>query len=372
MQRTNRKMLWCVARTLRFLHGLSALSQIVITALRKLVFDGVRLGWIPLLLSSAGAAQVTSSSSEYLPETIVQQNGVLVTTGGGVVDEDEWLPTYRATLHQPSRHAAFSDGNVLLFGGVHGFRGPTDLGQSGNFGFHEGLNWSAPLGDPWGFSYQIGFQAVHSNFAGSLLMPGGQASPLEPGARNQIFVTGALFRRAYGRGIQSGVAFDYFHDSHYENADLMQLRSETAFVLSDLREIGYWGAYGLSRDTVASIGQFDGRLLDPTDLFAFFYRRHFSGGGQGRIWAGLSGDGDAVFGLDGTVPLGTSWALDNNFTYLIPQQGRGTDGQREESWSVSIHLVWYPGREARSVFADPHHPLFYVADNSWFLVDRRQ
>jgi len=78
-----------------------------------------------------------------------------------------------------------------------------------------------------------------------------------------------------------------------------------------------------------------------------------------------------VFGLDGTVPLGTSWALDNNFTYLIPKQGRGTDGQREESWSVSIHLVWYPGREARNVFNDPHHPLFYVADNSWFLVDRR-
>ena len=334
------------------------------------------------MLSSVSAAQVTSGSSEYPAETIIQPNGVMITTSGGDVNEDEWLTTCCACPHTCSRtdcisglldrSAVFHGGDFLLFGGVHGFRGPTDLGQSGNFGFHEGINWSAPLGDPWGFSYQIGFQAVHSNFAGSLLMPGGQASPLEPGARNQIFLTGAVFRRRYGGGIQSGVAFDYFHDSYYDNADLMQIRSETAFVLSDRREIGYWGAYGISRDSVASIGQFNGRLLDPTDLFAFFYRRHFSGGGQGRIWAGLSGDGDAVFGLDGTVPLGTSWALDNNFTYLIPKQGRGTDGQREESWSVSIHLVWYPGREARSVFNNPHHPLFYVADNSWFLVDRRQ
>ena len=354
----------------------------MITALRKPVLHGVRLGWALLLLSSVAAAQLTSNSSEYLPETIVQQNGVLVTTSGGVVNQDEWMPTCSATDHPCSRHFCISgfsgrraapyEGNFLLFGGVHGFRGPTDLGQSGNFGFHEGINWSAPLGDPWGYSYQIGFQAVHSNFAGSLLMPGGQASPLEPGARNQVFLTGALFRRAYGGGIQSGVALDYFHDTYYDNADLLQIRSETAFVLSDLREIGYWGAYGVSRDTVANIGQIDGRLLDPTDLFAVFYRRHFSAGGQGRIWAGLSGDGDAVFGLDGTVPLGTSWALDNNFTYLIPKHGSGTDGQREESWSVSIHLVWYPGREARKVFNDPHHPLFYVADNSWFLVDRRR
>ena len=344
------------------------------------VLHGVRWGWAWLLLSGVAAAQVTSGSSEYLPETIIQQNGVLVTSGG-VVNEDEWLPPREATGYSCHGHncvsrlfgrqAAIFEGNLQIFDGVHGFRGPTDLGQSGNFGFHEGVNWSAPLGDPWGFNYQIGFQGVHSSFAGSLLMPGGQTSPLAPVNRNQVFVTGAVFRRAYGRGIQSGVALDYFHDSYYVNSDLMQIRSETAFVLSDLREIGYWGAYGVSRDTIANIGQLDGRLLDPTDLFAFFYRRHFSAGGQGRIWAGLSGNGDVVFGLDGTVPLGTSWALDNNFTYLIPKQGHGTDGLREESWSVSIQLVWYPGREARNVFNDPHHPLFYVADNSWFLVDRR-
>ncbi len=354
----------------------------MITDFRRLALKCVLLGSVLLASSAIAAGQVVSEPPLYQSETIIQENGVLVTNGGVIMADEEWLPSSSAAPHKCSlfhcqsglfgRHGAPWEGNILLFGGVHGFRGPTDLGSSGNFGFHEGLNWSAPIGDPWGFCYQVGFQAVHSNFAGSLLAPGGQASPLEPGARNQIFLTTGFFRRAYGGGIQSGMAFDYYHDSYYDNSDLMQIRSETAFVLSDLREIGYWGAYGVSRDTIANIGQIDGRLLDPTDLFALFYRRHFTGGGQGRIWAGLSGDGDAVFGLDGTVPLGTSWALDNNFTYLIPKQGGGTDGQREESWAVSIHLVWYPGRESRTVFNDPHHPLFYVADNSWFLVDRRK
>jgi len=365
------------------------------TTLGKPAVDAALSGWAVLLFSGMAMAQAAlTSGTDFppteaeanasplsLPDTLIQQNGVLVTTSGGLVTEYEWSPSCFTAPCPRSKPdwvaglfrsgAAPWEGNFLLFAGVHGFRGPTDLGRSGNFGFHEGINWSAPIGDPWGFAYQVGFQAIHSNFAGSLLMPDAQASPLDSGARNQIFLTAALFRRAFGGGIQSGAAFDCFYDSYYDDTALLQIRSETALVLSDLREIGYWGAYGVSRDKITTIGEFDS-LLDPTDLFAFFYRRHFTGGGQGRIWAGFSGNGDGVFGLEGTVPLGTSWALDNNFTYLIPKQGRGINGQREESWSVSIHLVWYPGRVSRDVFNDPHHPLFYVADNSWFLVDRRR
>ena len=131
-----------------------------------------------------------------------------------------------------------------------------------------------------------------------------------------------------------------------------------------------WGAYGVSQDTVNGLGQFDS-VLAPTDLFAVFYRRRFTGGGRGRVWAGLSGNGDVIFGLDGTVPLGTNWALDNNFTCLFPKHGRSAGGPPEESWSVSIHLVWYPGRAAGPNLTSPFYPLFYVADNSWFLIDRR-
>jgi len=260
--------------------------------------------------------------------------------------------------------------NLSLFAGVHGFKGPTDFGRNGNFGFHEGLNFGAPIGDPWGFSYQIGFQATHSNFVGNQALEGGYLPHISGADRNQVFLTAGVFRRAFGGGMQTGMVFDLFYDDYYQSTTLQQIRSETAFVLSDLREIGYWGAYGLSKDTITGLGKFDS-VLDPTDMFAAFYRRHFTGGGQGRLWLGLSGDGDVICGLDGTVPLGTSWSLENNFTALFPKHGRRADGQTDEAWSVSIQLVWYPGRSARGVFLNPSQPLFYVADNSWFLVDRR-
>jgi len=254
-----------------------------------------------------------------------------------------------------------------FFAGVHGFKSPADRGQNGNFGFHEGLNWGAPIGGPLGLGYQLGVQAAHSNFSGD------QAGGFVRGSgRDQIFFTGGIFHRAPCGGWQWGVVFDLLHDSFYGDADLGQIRTESALVLSGCREIGYSGAIGLDDDSFMFPQQGDSLLLmQPADTYCLFYRRHFSGGGQGRIWTGLSGDGEALLGADCTVPLGTSWALENNFTYLIPKEGSGSGGQTEETWCVSIQLVWYPGREARCVFSNPYHPLFSVADNSQFLLDER-
>ena len=64
--------------------------------------------------------------------------------------------------------------------------------------------------------------------------------------RRQYFVTAGIFRRAQGRGFQWGVAYDYLHDIYYQNANLQQIRSETGFVLDDIYEIGYYGAYGVA------------------------------------------------------------------------------------------------------------------------------
>ena len=257
--------------------------------------------------------------------------------------------------------------NLSLFAGVQGFKGPADRGQNGNFGFHEGLNWGGALGGPLCLGYQLGMQAVHSNFSGD--QAGGY---IRGSGRDQIFFTGGIFHRAPCGGLQWGVAFDLLHDSFYGTADLKQIRTESALVLSGCREVGYCGAFGVGDDSFLFPQQDDGLLLmQPADTYSLFYRRHFSGGGQGRIWAGLSGDGEALLGADCTVPLGTSWALENNFTYLIPKQGHGSGGQAEETWCVSIQLVWYPGREARCVFSNPFQPLLSVADNSQFLLDER-
>jgi len=256
-----------------------------------------------------------------------------------------------------------------IFLGVHGFKGPADLGRNGNFGFHEGCNFGGPLGDPWGIGYQIGFQAVHSNFSGSQTF-----GPFRASDRTQIFLTTGLFRRQLSNGFQWAVAFDYLHDSYHGSADLRQLRSETSLVLNCIHELGFWGAYALADDRFSfnfdRQGQESFLDIEPNDIYAFFYRRHFSGGGQGRIWAGFSGQGDGLIGADGTVPLGTNWALQNSFIYLVPKHGNTIEGHRDETWSVTINLVWYPGRAANMIFCDPFYPVLPVADNTQFLLRR--
>ena len=249
---------------------------------------------------------------------------------------------------------------MTLFAGVHGFKGPTDQGRNGNFGFQEGANIGLPLGIG-ALGFQAGVAGVHSNFEGDRIFGDGRS-----GSHNQVFFTTGIFRRALCQGLQWGIAFDLLHDNYYyDNADLTQVRTETGYVLAGgCREIGYFGAYGTGDERVIDA------QLDPTDMFAIYYRRYFSGGGDGRIWAGFSGRGDGLIGADLYAPLGKGWALENRVAYLIPKQGDDDNGQREESWALTIQLVKHLGRPARCGRSSPFRPLFSVADNAMFMVDR--
>jgi hypothetical protein len=274
-------------------------------------------------------------------------------------------------------HRGLLDGGWLndmqLFAGAHGFKGPVDRGGDGNFGVYEGLNFGAPLGDPWGLGYQIGFSAVQSNFAGGQVLaqlPGEVA--VRRAARHQYFLTAGVFQRAPCGGMQWGVVFDLQHDAYYDTndhaADLKQIRSETSYLFSGgVNEIGYFGAYNVGNDEFTLNNVKIG--LRPTDMFAAFYRRHFETGGEGRVWAGVSGHGDALIGAEFSVPLGGSWALENRINYLIPKQGNGAGGQFEEAWGLSMQLVWYPGRPASCALNSPYRPFFGVADNANFMVN---
>ncbi len=251
--------------------------------------------------------------------------------------------------------------DLSIFAGVHGFKGPFDQGPSGlqdngNFGFHEGFNFGSPLGGPWGLGYQLGLNVVHSNFA----RQSGGAGAGE--SRNQLFFTGGIFSRQC-IGMNWGVAFDYLSDSYYANANLKQIRTETSWRFPTGGELGYWGAYGVGGEE---------QLLDDlhfksTDLFAFYYRRHFQRGGDGRLWAGFSGQGDGLLGADIRVPIGHGWALENSLNYLSPK-----DSDRRESWGVNIQLVWYLGQPAECALQSPYRPLFSVANNATFMADLRR
>jgi hypothetical protein len=255
---------------------------------------------------------------------------------------------------------------LSIFTGVDGFKGPLDRGTNGNFGLNEGLNLARPLGDPWGCGYQIGANFVQSDFSGAPLI---QNTELRAAYRKQYFATAGIFRRADAcGGFQWGIAYDYLHDIFYQNADLQQIRSETGYVIDDTYEIGYYGAYGVGGDQAWNGRQIDGKL-DPTDMFVFYVRRNFENGGDGRLWFGATGNGDGLLGVDLWVPLGKSFALENRINYMIPKGGQDT-AQPRESWGLVIQLVWYPGQNARCQQQNPYRPMFNVADNSLFMVDR--
>ena len=170
------------------------------------------------------------------------------------------------------------------------------------------------------------------------------------------------------RGFPFGVAVDYLRDDYYDKSDVMQLRSESGYVLSKYCEIGYFGAYGVTSSRVV-----DGKL-DPTDMFAVYARRNFENGGDGRIWGGLTGNGDGLLGADLWVPLGRGFALENRINYLIPNGAttsqRINSSEQRESWGLTIQLVWFPGQSARCQHENLYRPVFGVADNSLFMVDR--
>lgn len=255
--------------------------------------------------------------------------------------------------------------DLSLFAGAHAFKGPFDQGRNGNFGLHEGVSFGAPLGGPLGWGYQVGFAAVHSNFSGDRA-----AGTVRTGDRDQFFVTAGIFRRALYGGIQWGVAFDHLRDNYYASADVKQLRNEIGYVLpGGHREVGYFGAYGVGDDELRLAPDQSLVSLEPTDLFAFYYRKHFEGGGDGRLWGGFTGRGDGLLGADLRVPLGRGWALENRVNYLIPRQSRGELGQPEESWGLTVQLVWHLGQPAARAHRSPFRPLLGVADNSVFMVD---
>ena len=348
-------------------------------------------GWVVLALSDMAVAQSDVSARRLVPNlagasptpTIASDvfadpfgDGQVLQVGPpafescvGCSDGSFWASP------QPWSVSDCAPRDVYVFAGVQGFKGATDLGRNGNFGFHEGVNLGGLFGDPWGFAYQAGAQAVHSDFKGNQAQTTASGEPqFDDTNRNQIFVTGAIFRRELDGGLQGGTAIDYFHDSYFESTDLVQLRTEWSLVWPTAFEIGFWGAFGMSRDQIqARLNPQTplSHVLAPKDMYSAFYRRYFTGGGQGRIWLGLSGLSDVLVGADLSIPLGTSWTLENNFGYVLPKHGTSSGGQMEESFAVSIQLVWYPGRSAYDMHQTPSFPLFNVADNSVFLVDHR-
>jgi hypothetical protein len=261
--------------------------------------------------------------------------------------------------------------NLTVFVGVQGFTGPVnypfpDSPGSGSFGFNEGINWGFPVPcTPKGeLGFQAGFRSVQANLSG-----GGDF--LTTSTRDQLFVTLGGFRRV-DWGLQGGLVIDYMFDDWWAEVNLAQLRGELSWVFPCQHEFGFWFAAGTSEEqrSVTIDTTPDAFTFEPVDLYAFFYRRRFleECGGEGRLFAGFTGRSDGYIGGDIFLPLNSSWALRADFAYLIPDQSNDDNGNAEESWNIGINLVWHPKCNARC--GGYNRPLFNVADNGTFMVDR--
>jgi hypothetical protein len=248
--------------------------------------------------------------------------------------------------------------------GVEGFKGPRDLNQNGNFGFHEGLDLAGPVGDPWNIGYQVGVNFEQSDLSGTPAVSDIQAS-----SRRQTFVTTSLFRRANCSGLQGGIAYDYLSDVYGGDLNLQQLRFEVSYLVRDRWEFGYYGACSLNSSTFSDANENTVRMKS-TDMYTFFVRRYFDNGGDGRIWGGATSDGDGLLGASVWLPVGKHLALENTATYLVPNGDTHEASQQRESWGLSVSLVWYPGRIATAQQHNPYRPLFDTANNATFMSHR--
>jgi hypothetical protein len=251
---------------------------------------------------------------------------------------------------------------LVIFGGVHGFKGPYDQDRDGgNFGFHEGLNagFKVPY-TPMG--YQLGYQAVHSQL-------NGDENTDDPNSHTQHFVTAGIFQRARD-GLQGGVAWDMLRDERFNSIDFHQLRGELSFIDRGCHELGVAAAIHLNDNEVfAQDGS--STLFQATDQYLLFYRFHGARGGEGRFYGGWNDDSDGIVGADMLLPLSDRWSLAAAFTYLIPEEGSGEIGAGQEAWNVSTGLVWHWDCRARRSHSNCYRPLFNVADNGYLIIDDR-
>jgi hypothetical protein len=253
---------------------------------------------------------------------------------------------------------------LMVFGGVHGFKGPYDQTRdSGNFGFHEGFNagFKVPFSDA---GYQIGYQAVHSQLHGD--KDTGISDP-----HTQQFVTVGLFRRAQN-GIQIGLAWDMLRDERFGAIDFHQLRGELSMIDRGCHEFGLAVAAHLNEHEMFPADEDNGSpVFQATDQYLLFYRFHGDRGGEGRVYGGINDDEDAIIGADAILPIHDRWSLATGFTYLIAEEDAGQEGASHEAWNLGISMVWHWDCRARKSHSNCYRPLFNVADNGYLIVDER-
>jgi hypothetical protein len=249
------------------------------------------------------------------------------------------------------------------FAGAHGFTGPLNRG-TGSFGFQEGFNAGWPMF--CGLTMQGGLNATQSNF---------QGAAFTPDDRTQLFGTLGAFRRV-DLGLQAGLVIDYLHDNWDYNVELTQLRGEIGWKMPCGDELGFWFTVGLDNTTTNAQVPFFGNnsvafrtsaiTVEPVDIYAFYYRKQFVYGGEGRVFGGFTDDSRGLLGGNIRLPINPCWQFSTDFLYVVAND-QADFRFNDESWNVSFNLVWTPCRGSGGC-QNYCRPLLDVANNGSFLT----
>jgi hypothetical protein len=263
-----------------------------------------------------------------------------------------------------------------FFAGVNAFTGPANYatdasgrrGGSGSFGFYEGVNAGRSLNRLFGLDLasQFGIRATQTNLSGA---------EFTEEARKQIFLTGGLFRRV-DFGLQYGLVVDYLYDDWWYRNNLVQLRGELSWNDACGHEFGYQFMAGtkdsssvtrlIGAGNVTSTGR---ATFEPVDQHRLFLRGNTGGGGSYMAFAGGTDRGDGLLGISMLSALRNCFAVEGGVTYLIPAESNRAGGYANEAWNLSMGIVYRPGGKAGC--GRYSRPMFNVADNGTFIVDRR-
>lgn len=267
----------------------------------------------------------------------------------------------------------FSIKAMAVTTGVVGFKNAANRGSSGSFGFSQSVNWTThlPCLDRSGIYAQIGARGVESELHNSVLTTD---------KRNQLFVTGGLFRRV-DWGLQFGAVLDYLRDDWYVQNNVSQVRMEASWVFPEAHEVGFRLTKWTSSQVNPSTYNYGGVPITSTDTwraedtYRFFYRfrSQMFPAGRGEFNGGFTGDGAGLLGANAVMPLGPWVALQSNFTYLIPKQNSPANGLpgSTEAWNLGFGMVIFPGGELNKHLSRYDAPLFDVAGNGDLILGRR-
>jgi hypothetical protein len=271
------------------------------------------------------------------------------------------------------------------FFGYDSWRGFSD-GTWQHNGLHAGANIGTRLGqfsDLTGIGLQLGGSAGVYDWSGADYRVSANDQSLIQG-----FLTYGLFRRASENSRWSAaVVHDWMITENFsvfaEDPTLSQLRWQFGYALSPANEIGLWGAWRTSSDTidVPDFGPVSWRAVNHVS--AFWHYKWSPGGADTVISLGLpehdrlAGDaslGDYLVSASANVPLNERVALYSLITYLHPSASPGTQGAKEDSWAFVIGVSYSHRGYARShtVAGRQWMPLLPVANNGFFLVDANQ